>query len=371
MIRIFYIFALLTFLTNCKPTEDVGVCENSNLDFLINDDFVSEDNYSYEALILNEGGYTYGNASLISWNSNGSHSQNVFKELNNYNLGDVIQSAYKTANEIYLVVNNSQKIEVIDRENLMRKRTITGFTSPRYMNTISSFALVTDLYANKINVFNTETLCEHNSIEMLGWTEQIFNINNKIYVIERSEVGAATLFANIVELEYTLNEEVPSFSILKRTSIPIEPNFVVEDGNNNIWILSAGNESNNIFPSLSKFSTISSSIEKTKEFDSFNNSPKIIYSNSELTDINLYFNQGQKIYSLQETSSVSDFSTTELFTHTAQNLYNFIYVPLNNSFLLCDAKDYISEGEVLNYSYTGSLIESIPAGVIPSSILFK
>lgn len=371
MKRIIYVFLLLNFLTNCKPTEEFIDCENANLNFLINEEFEAGNNYDYDALILNEGGYTYGNASLNSWSANGNHNTNLFNTVNNYGVGDVLQSAFVQEEEIYLIVNNSQKIEVVDKNNLKRKRTITGFTSPRYMATINSIALVSDLFANKINVFNTNTNCEKSSIEMKGWTEQIFNIDGRIFVIERSEVGASTLFANLVEIALNESDDASNFSIIKRTSIPIEPNSVVVDGFKNIWILSSGMESDNIFPSLSKFSTITNTIEETKTYTSFTNSPRILCSNSSFTDVNLYYSQGQKIYSLKESSTNSDFTTTELFTHTAQNLYNFNYSTTKQTFLLCDAKDYISDGAVLSYGKTGNLIETISAGVIPSFILLK
>ena len=371
MKRIRYIFLVFSLLINCKPAEVISDCENTNLRFLVNENYLEGDNYDYDALILNEGGYTYGNASISAWNINGVHDQNVFKAINNYDIGDILQSGYKTESEIYLIVNNSQKIEVLDINNLKRKRTITGFTSPRYMTTISNIALVTDLYANKINVFNTETNCEYSSIEMQGWTEQIFNINDRIYVIERSEVGSSSKFANIVEIELSTNLETVVFSIVKRTNIPIEPNSVVVDGFNNIWILSTGNEVDNIYPSLTKFSTNTNTIEKTKNYTSFSDFPKVLCNNNNLTDVNLFYSNGQKIYSLAENSSSSDFNTTELFTHAAQNLYKLSYVPANQTFLLCDAKDYISEGAVLSYSFTGNLIESFTAGVIPGFIVYK
>lgn len=371
MKRIAYILILLTFLTNCKTEDIVTNCENPNLTFLVNDNFIEGDNYSYDALILNEGGYTYGNASLNSWNTNGNHSQNIFKTINNYGIGDILQSAYKTEEEIYLLVNNSQKIEVIDKNNLKRKRTITGFTSPRHMAIIGDIALVTDLYANKINVFNTKINCELNSIIMQGWTEQIFNINDRIYVIERSEVGAASRFANLVEIALNIAEDETVFTIAKRTSIPIEPNSVIVDVLNNIWILSAGSESDDIFPVLNKFSTITNSIEKTKTYTNFTEAPQKLSSHNNYSNASLFYSKGQKIYSLTESSSNHDFVSNELFTHVAQNLYNFTFVTTNQTFLICDAKDYLSDGEVLNYSYTGNLIAIIPSGIIPNSIIFQ
>ena len=56
----------------------------------------------------------------------------MFFQTNGTPLGDVVQSITQFNNNAYVVVNNSNKIEVIDITNFSSIATITGFTSPRY-----------------------------------------------------------------------------------------------------------------------------------------------------------------------------------------------------------------------------------------------
>jgi len=67
-------------------------------------------------LILNEGAFGQGNASISTFNPAARELQNnVFASRNAPRvLGDVLQSAIQHENRLYLVVNNSKKIEVVD-----------------------------------------------------------------------------------------------------------------------------------------------------------------------------------------------------------------------------------------------------------------
>ena len=84
-------------------------------------------------IIACEGSFTRGNASIDLYNpSTGDLLPNAFAEQAGYALGDILQDVYWTNNDLILVVNNSQKIEMLDPNTLTPKRTIAGFTSPRY-----------------------------------------------------------------------------------------------------------------------------------------------------------------------------------------------------------------------------------------------
>ena len=361
---------VLFLVASCRPQPlELKKCNNPTLKFLENKEYKKAVDNNFATLILNEGGFTYGNASISSWDYGAGVKQNIFKEKNNYNIGDVLQSAYKlddSSNELYLIVNNSQKIEVVDYKSFERIKTITGFTSPRYMTTIGDIALVTDLYANAISVFKTSfSECELEPIKMKGWTEQIFTINNKIYVIERSEVGASTLFANLVEITVVFDDENnPKFTISKRTSLPLEPQSVVLDSDNNIWILCSGKESENVFPTILKFNTSTNSIEKTFTYNSFVNIPQnLCYANN-----SFYYNQGKDIYKLEKDDTA--LPLTKLFSTTAQNIYGLSNDSKSQLLLVLDAKDYVSNGEIFIYYYNGDFYGKFQAGIIPSKVLY-
>ena len=84
--------------------------------------------------ILNEGTFQFGNATLDYYDFQDKVLyNNAYETRNGKKLGDVLQSLTRYGNTGYLVVNNSQKIELIDMHTLQSKGQITGFVSPRYM----------------------------------------------------------------------------------------------------------------------------------------------------------------------------------------------------------------------------------------------
>ena len=137
----------------------------------------------HSVFVLNEGNYQWGNASLSLIDLNNNSIQNdVFSAANNRPLGDVLQSATFINNEIWLVVNNSQRIERIDPKTAKSKGTINALQSPRYIvNTGSGKAYVSDLYSGGIHSIDTATYSIGNSIQTQGWTEEMVLLNGFVY----------------------------------------------------------------------------------------------------------------------------------------------------------------------------------------------
>ena len=67
-------------------------------------------------------------------------------------LGDVANSMVLHHDLAYIVVNNSQKIEIAKANDFKHTTTISGFASPRYMLPLGNGkALATNLVSNIIN----------------------------------------------------------------------------------------------------------------------------------------------------------------------------------------------------------------------------
>ena len=111
--------------------------------------------------VINQGNFGRGNSSLSYYDLASFHVYNdVFTAVNGKNLGDVAQSMIVRGSSGYIVVNNSQKIEVIDVATNVNTGTIpTGSaSSPGQMVFVNdSVALVTDLYANQVLVLNVSS----------------------------------------------------------------------------------------------------------------------------------------------------------------------------------------------------------------------
>lgn len=134
-----------------------------------------------------EGNFGWGNASMSVYNTETKVNTNqVFNTQNNVPLGDVFQSATLFNGDLFIVVNNSNKIEVVDTSNFISKGTITGLTSPRYFLGISpTKAYVSDLYANAITIVNPSTFQTTGTIPVSDWTEQLILLNQTAYITQK------------------------------------------------------------------------------------------------------------------------------------------------------------------------------------------
>ena len=108
--------------------------------------------------IVNQGNFGRANSSLSYYDLDSFHIYNdVFTAVNGKTLGDVAQSMTLKGPSGFIVVNNSQKIEIIDLATNVNTGTIaTGAgSSPGQMAFVNdTLAIVTDLYANALLVLN-------------------------------------------------------------------------------------------------------------------------------------------------------------------------------------------------------------------------
>lgn len=112
-----------------------------------------------KAVIVNQGLYTKGNASLSVLLKDGTVKNDVFREANNRPLGDIAQSLMYHQGKYFIVLNNSKKVEVVDAEDFKSVETILfeEEVSPRYMVAISDKeAVISDMNKQLIRV-NTDT----------------------------------------------------------------------------------------------------------------------------------------------------------------------------------------------------------------------
>jgi DNA-binding beta-propeller fold protein YncE len=165
------LIAAAAFFTSCKPDPDPPPT-NTGTD------------YRKGMWIINEGQFLGGNASITWITYDGAtRKTDVFTEINGRPLGDIAQSITVIGSRAYVVVNNSGKIEVLNTSTMASSGTITGFTSPRYIQEVSpGKAYVTDLFGGNISIVDLETKSITGSIPASGWTEQMVVKNNEVFV---------------------------------------------------------------------------------------------------------------------------------------------------------------------------------------------
>jgi DNA-binding beta-propeller fold protein YncE len=336
-----YLFIFITILSCVKLEPD-----QKNGSITLNSDG--------RVLIGNEGGFTYGNASLSLYSKNTyEFSDSVYYFLNNSSkLGDVLHSMYHIDHEIYLVMNNSGKIIVVDDETLIYKREISPLTSPRKILKVSTGKFyITDIYANNVNVYNSidESI---DQITLYGWCEELVAVNGKAFIcnIDSNQINVIDIATN------TLSDVIP---------IQGKPTCIREDNLQRLWVLSRKDNPNNNSHSISLINPQTNSIIKSFALDNNGSSPISLRINNSTNQV--YF-INKHLYRI---NGIDNSEQEVIWNNTGENFYNLEIDPYTNDIYLTDAKDYVSSGSVIILDSDGNLKNEIEnCGVIPKSILF-
>ncbi len=305
-------------------------------------------------LVVNEGNFMFSNAALSLINLETDEVvEDVFKSSNNQNLGDVLQSIYEKNKFYFLVVNNSSKIEVIDKFSFKSKATITGLNSPRYMLSVSNNkAYVSDLYEKAIHIIDLNTLTKTGSISVNAWTEQMTYLYGKVFVTAPDR-----------EYLYIINAEKD----ILIDSILVQKNCysILQDKESNLWVLSIGNFSNNQSAKLYKINPINFQIINLYEFG-VNDTPGSLKING-TSDTLYYLNKG--VWALPIHQSLNN--AQKIINLQNSNYYGLGIHPQSGEIFVADALDYVQKGNVLRYNSKGEFIKSYKVGIIPSDFVFR
>ncbi len=319
--------------------------------------------------ICNEGNFMSGNASLSFFNTKTNKLYNkVFYNANNFPLGDVCQSMAIYGDYGFVVINNSGKIMVINTNTFKYIATINDLISPRYIEIISSSkAFVTDYNSGIITVFNPTTFQKTATISIGSSTEAICSLNNYIFVSSWSYNN------KVFKIDATTNQVVDSLSVV------IQPNSVVIDKNNKLWVLSDGGFEGSPYgwekAAITRIDPFSFEIEQVFEFPNKNSSPTKLCINGS-KDTLYYLNGGWgETYSQSGVCkmAISDNSLPQhvLITQGNHLFYGLSIDPHNNILYVSDAVDYIQKGWVFRYKSNGSIIDSCKVDIGPGSFCFK
>ena len=344
MNKVFYILLLLLFFS-CKKKEVGPQCPSCKEVVEVK---------TKEVLIACEGNFGWGNASISKYDPIEKNVTNaVFSSVNGYSLGDVAQSMELINGDLYVVVNNSGKIEVLDTATDAVKQTISGLTSPRYIEPVSlSKAYISDLYANKVSILDLSTHQVTGTINTGGWTENMVLFNDKVYITRPD--------SNFVLIADPTTDQITDTLVLSTG-----PNSLVVDKNNHLWVLCDGGI-NKSLPALYEIDPNDNSILKSLLFSDINNSPGKLIINSQKGQL-FYLNGNMYSLSIDETT----LPQTPKIEVSGVNFYGLGIDPNNNNIYLTDPKDYIQKGLVYRYDSLSSLLDTFSTGIIPQAFWFK
>ena len=363
--KIVLLLPVLWFLASCM-SEEIWIERNKpaiSVDEIFRDRGV---------VILNEGNFNYGNTSLSFYNiSTGKIENDVYYRQNGVPMGDVAHSANFHNGLLYIVINNSGKVVVMNMGKYTSLKAfeyigkITGLSSPRYVEILSdSKAYITDLYARKISVFNPQNLKIEKVIPTHDHSGEYYR-----HPTEQMILFDSLLFTNcysfddqILIINTHTDEVIDSIKVLK------QPSSMVTDKNGKLWVLCdggyEGSSFSDEFPGLARIDMKSKTLEKVYIFPQSDwprrlcingNRDTLYYVNGDIWRMSVNANR------LPEASFIP--AEGKLF-------YSLGIDPVTSEIYAGDAIDYVQNGVVYRFNPRGDVVDTIRVGVNPGFFLF-
>jgi len=337
-----------------------------------------EFNFTSGLYLLNEGNMSMNKASLDFYDLNsGIYERNVFKRANPdvvLGLGDVGNDVQLYGNKLYVVVNASNKVEVLDATTAKRIKQI-DIINCRYITFDGNNAYVSS-YNNQIGLdsnspygkvveLDTATLSITRTVTVGRQPDGLAVANNKLYVANSGGY-------NPNAYEHTVSViDLATFKEIKRIDVEINLDKLKADNNGNIWVTSRGDYLGN----HSNFFLISSRTDEVMHVFNepvsnfwIDNDNIFIYS----TAWNQQTQQNTIVYQLfnradlnQHTSYITDGSEANIAIP-----YGIAVDPVSKDIYLTDAKNYVSPGTLYRYNTQGKLITTFITGDIPAHMVF-
>ena len=341
--RLISLWILLFFVVGCKKKTT-----------MINSD-VSE--LKHGLLVLNEGLFNLNNASL-SWvdlNTN-TVSEDFFLQKTGRKLGDTGNDLQRYGGKIYVLVNVSSTIEVLDalsgrsiKQILMQEN--GKAKQPRNLAFYGGKVFVS-CFDGYVDVLDSTTLSIEKRIKVGSNPENMLVANQRLYV---SNSGGL-----IPSLDSTLSViDCQSLVELEKIVVGKNPGKIVALNDSILYVHVRGNYSS--IPSELK--KLNLGISKTQE------TIPIKISGMEKMDNQLliYTSETVLLYDMQKNvvTNVSFISLKDIIT-----LYRIQYVESIKQLFVFDANTYTNSGYIHRFSNSGTFLQKIHVGLNPNSLIY-
>jgi len=311
--------------------------------------------------VTNEGPFQNGSGTITFVGSDGKVSQEVYRAVNGEDLGNIVNSMFVLQEKAYIVVNNSSRIVVVNRNTMEKLAVIEGSSidNPRHfiisdgMGYVSNWGDPFDVNDDFISVVDLNTYGVIKKIPVGEGPERMVSTSNGIYVALQGGFGHNN---KVVLIDTAVNEVQ---NIIELGDVP---NSIAADGSGNIWVMCGGipawtgtETAGSLYRIQSGDLSISSFAFEQAEHPGLMN----------IDRGQIYYNLDGKVYQMNPSSS-------ELPSEPLDGLDGFYYGMTVRSGELygTDAADFASEGSVKVFNVTsGTLLNTIEAGIVPGNVV--
>lgn len=314
-------------------------------------------------LVVNEGLFQQNNASL-SWVQFGNEYVNntVFEQKTNRQLGDTGNDIQRYGSKIYVVVNVSSTIEVLNALTgaPLQQVEMTESGVPKQPRSIAFHggkAFIT-CYDGFVDVMDTTTFAIVQRIPVGANPESIIVANNKLYV---SNSGGL----NYPDVDSTVSVIDPAaMTELSKITVGKNPGGMATDHLGNVYVIARG-DYGSIPSRMVKINTILDGAFSPYAFNASGvtqmNTKLLVHSIHPTTEVS-------SVYLFDPVSgTVEDYNY--LNVGAVSTLYGIQYDALRNQIYCFDAMNYTNAGYVRVFDASGTNVKNFKVGLNPSKAL--
>lgn len=314
------------------------------------EEIIPEITYQNGLLITNEGNFGKPNADVTFLTKDLSLMQNdIYKAKNNENLGDVLQTMVLNGDKAYLLLNNSKKIQIVDRVTFKKAGEIEDqLDNPRYMAIANGNLYVSnDNGAKFVNVYK---LSDNSFVKKIDFAttstvEGIVEAGGNIYVQNTNAFNPGTTLTKINTSTNTIDSQI---------QVPNGNNInKIISYNNSVYAITEGTPNSYIHQIPASGGAITTTtltgIEKA--------------TNLQIDGGRFYFTSSNKVYSMDMNATAAPTSPiiTAVDGGTYFTLYGFSVI--DGRIFTSDVKGFTQPSEVSVYTSAGIFITKFTAGM--------
>jgi len=302
-----------------------------------------------------EGGFGANNASLSKYNKDSMTVVNsVFADINGFMLGDVFQSISKGESSLFLTVNNSANVELVDPITIESQSVVTGLGSPRFTLQVSNDkAYVSQIFTNEVAIVDLNTSTVSGAIDVGGWSEGMLMYNGLVYITQ-NDGNQVKVFDPATDLEVT------------SITVTSGPKDIVIDANENIWVLGSSYDAdfNVVDAVVTHISTVDNTVLGVYDIPQPWSYTLRLAIDGEGDDLYILNND---VYHMEINDS--SISSSPIITNGQVN-YGLGVDPSSGDIYL-GAGDFTNSGTVYRYDESGVELDQFTVGVAPNGFFFE
>ena len=317
-------------------------------------------------IIANEGNFGQSNASLSFFNLSGKEIYNdVFNTANSDKLGDTASDIITRDSLILVVINGSDKVEVIHSSTFKSVRSVNfpaGSAPVHIAAAENGDFYVSALYNHQLYCIDGKNLVIKDSVQVGMFPDEVLVTGGRVYV-SNSGFGAGNT-VSVIDAE--------DMQVIKTIQVGYNPQAIDLDTEGNVHVVCTGNVNqwNNpdddipggIWRINVQNMTVKDSIKLETTFY-----PGVLSISKEDAGYFIYQNRIVRYDAASLIITDPDF----IVFAEGQTAYHLTVEDNGNSLYVLDAGDYVSRGDLIVVDLADKSMERYEAGIIPGSIAYK